>query len=59
MENAGSFVIGDMIAQLLFFAIFIGVIIGGVAIFLSIKRRKSQLDRVEDKVDRILERKKE
>ncbi|MYL49953.1 hypothetical protein GLV98_10675 [Halobacillus litoralis] len=59
MENAGSFVIGDMVAQLLFFAIFIGVIIGVVAIFLSTKRRKSQLDRVEEKVDRILERKKE
>ncbi|MBX0356921.1 hypothetical protein [Halobacillus sp. Nhm2S1] len=59
MENAGSFVIGDMIAQLLFFAIFIGVIIGVVAIFFSIKRRKSQLDRVEEKVDRIIERKKE
>ncbi|MGR9050642.1 DUF4083 domain-containing protein [Halobacillus faecis] len=59
MENAGSFVIGDMIAQLLFFAFFIGVIIGVVAIFLFIKRRKSQLDRVEEKVDRIFERKKE
>ncbi|WP_147296278.1 hypothetical protein [Halobacillus trueperi] len=58
VESAGSFIIGDMIAQLLFFVLLIGVIIGTVSIILSVKRKKSQLDRVEAKVDRILEREK-
>ncbi|MFS0673432.1 hypothetical protein [Ornithinibacillus sp. 179-J 7C1 HS] len=47
----GGFHIGDMLVQLLFLLIIALVIIVLVKLFLSSRKRKHQLDRLEEKVD--------
>ena len=48
--------VGDLIFQLVSFVLLLGVIAGVVFLILSLKKRNSKLDRVEQKVDQLLER---
>lgn len=50
--------VGDLIFQLVSFVFLLGVIAGVVFLILSLKKRNSKLDRVEQKVDQLLERNK-
>lgn len=50
--------VGDLIFQLVSFVLLLGVIAGVVFLILSLKKRNSKLDRVEQKVDQLLERNK-
>lgn len=50
--------LGDLIFQLVSFVLLLGVIAGVVFLIIRLKKRNSKLDRVEQKVDQLLERNK-
>ncbi len=49
---------GDILFQLVAFLIMFGVLAGIVFIVVSFRKRSSKLDRLENKVDRLLEKEK-
>ncbi|WP_166000553.1 DUF4083 domain-containing protein [Bacillus sp. Cs-700] len=49
---------GDIVFQLISFSLMFGVVAGIVLLIVSLKKRSSKLDRVEKKVDQLLEREK-
>ena len=50
--------LGDLIFQLVSFVLLLGVIAGVVFLIIRLKKRNSKLNRVEQKVDQLLERNK-
>lgn len=49
--------IGDILFQLVSFVLMFGVVVGILFIIVNFKKRSSRLDRLEQKVDQLLERK--
>ncbi|MCA0993327.1 DUF4083 domain-containing protein [Pseudalkalibacillus hwajinpoensis] len=48
---------GDIVFQLISFSFMLGLVAGIVFLIINLKKRSSKLDRVEKKVDQLLERK--
>ncbi|WP_226659047.1 DUF4083 family protein [Guptibacillus hwajinpoensis] len=48
--------IGDILFQLVSFVLMFGLVVGILFLIVSLKKRSSKLDRVEQKVDQLLER---
>ncbi len=54
--SSGGLNIGDMIVQLIFFAILILIITGITSFAVSFKKRGKQLDRIEEKLNQMSDR---
>ncbi|WP_101842716.1 hypothetical protein [Halobacillus sp. Marseille-P3879] len=54
LSATGSWNIGDMIVQLFFFIILIAIIVGIVNFVLVVKQRRRQLNRIEEKLDKLI-----
>lgn len=50
----GNLIVGDVLIQLLFLSVPLTVIGLGIALIFVMKKKKSQLNRIEEKLDQVL-----
>ncbi len=52
--SVGGFNYGDMIIQLVFFIILIALVVGIILLVVKFSKRNNQLNRIEEKIDKLL-----
>lgn len=54
LMTIGEFHTGDAIVQLIYFFILIAIIVGIILLIVKPRKKNNQLDRIEEKIDKIL-----
>lgn len=54
MNTVDGFNYGDMVVQLIFFVLLIVLVIGIISVVMKFRKRNNQLNRIEEKIDKLL-----
>ncbi|MBN8237211.1 hypothetical protein JF544_18355 [Halobacillus kuroshimensis] len=57
LTTTSGLIVGDVIVQLVFLLILVAVIVGLITLVLKARKRNEQLSRIEEKIDRLSQKK--